>query len=171
MAAPYIVSTRTPASSVALVAAIVVVAALAAAPAFASRGMVQDLFFILTMLTLAQFWNLLAGYGGLVSVGQQAFVGIGAYALYGAVILGGADPVVSILFAGLAALILAVAGFIPGLLLSFVMYDFVGGATFLPLRLDLRMGVSVFLMIFAMCAVAGLLAVRKLRDANPADMF
>lgn len=70
-----------------------------------------------------------------------------------------------------AALILAVAGFIPGLLLSFVMYDFVGSATFLPLRLDLQMGVSVFLMIFTMCAVAGLLAVRKLRDANPADMF
>jgi putative ABC transport system permease protein len=70
-----------------------------------------------------------------------------------------------------AALILAVAGFIPGLLLSFVLYDFVGGATFLPLRLDFQMGLSVFLMIFAMCAIAGLLAVRKLRDANPADMF
>jgi putative ABC transport system permease protein len=70
-----------------------------------------------------------------------------------------------------AALILAVAGFIPGLLLSFVMYDFVGSATFLPLRLDFQLGASVFLMIFAMCAIAGLLAVRKLRDANPADMF
>ncbi|MGG5817654.1 ABC transporter permease DevC [Falsiroseomonas sp. HW251] len=70
-----------------------------------------------------------------------------------------------------AALILAVAGFVPGLLLSFLLYDFVGSATFLPLRLDVQMGVSVFLMIFAMCVVAGLLAVRKLRDANPADMF
>ena len=70
-----------------------------------------------------------------------------------------------------AALILAVAGFIPGLVLSFLLYDVVGGATFLPLRLDVRLGASVFSMIFAMCAVAGLLAVRKLRDANPADMF
>ena len=70
-----------------------------------------------------------------------------------------------------AALILAVAGFIPGLVLSFLLYDVVGGATFLPLRLDVRLGASVFAMIFAMCAVAGLLAVRKLRDANPADMF
>ena len=70
-----------------------------------------------------------------------------------------------------AAVILAVAGFIPGLLLSFLMYDFVGSATFLPLRLDVPLGASVFLMIFGMCAVAGLLAVRKLRDANPADMF
>jgi putative ABC transport system permease protein len=31
--------------------------------------------------------------------------------------------------------------------------------------------VGVFLMIFAMCGLAGLLAMRKLRDANPADMF
>ncbi|MCZ8147223.1 MAG: FtsX-like permease family protein, partial [Roseomonas sp.] len=70
-----------------------------------------------------------------------------------------------------AALILAVAGFIPGLLLSFLLYDFVGSATFLPLRLDATMGITVFVMIFVMCGVAGLLAVRKLRDANPADMF
>jgi branched-chain amino acid transport system permease protein len=104
----YSVTTRTPASSVAMIVALLVVGALFAAPAYASRGLIQDLFFILTMLTLAQFWNLLAGYGGLVSVGQQAFVGLGAYALYGAVILGGVDPVVSILIAGLAALVLAV---------------------------------------------------------------
>jgi len=70
-----------------------------------------------------------------------------------------------------AALILAVAGFVPGLLLSFLLYDVVGGATFLPLRLDFPLGASVFAMIFTMCAIAGLLAVRKLRDANPADMF
>jgi branched-chain amino acid transport system permease protein len=33
-------------------------------------------------LALAQLWNLLAGYAGLVSVGQQAFVGLGAYAMF-----------------------------------------------------------------------------------------
>ena len=108
MAMTYAVTTRTPASSVAMIVALIIVACLFAAPAFASRGLIQDLFFILTMLTLAQFWNLLAGYGGLVSVGQQAFVGLGAYALYGMVILTGADPVVSILFAGTAALVLAI---------------------------------------------------------------
>jgi branched-chain amino acid transport system permease protein len=31
------------------------------------------------VLTMASMWNLLAGYAGLVSVGQQAFVGLGAY--------------------------------------------------------------------------------------------
>jgi putative ABC transport system permease protein len=70
-----------------------------------------------------------------------------------------------------AALILAVGGFIPGLALSWFLYDIVGSATFLPLRLDLPLALTVFAMIFTMCAIAGLLAVRKLRDANPADMF
>ncbi len=54
--------------------------------------MIQDLFFILTMLVLAQCWNLLAGYAGLISVGQQAFVGFGAYALFAFVSLLGLDP-------------------------------------------------------------------------------
>jgi branched-chain amino acid transport system permease protein len=104
----YRVTSRTTGSSLAMITALVLIAVLVAAPAFASRGTIQDLFFILTMLTLAQFWNLLAGYGGLVSVGQQAFVGLGAYALYGSVILAGVDPVVSILIAGLASLLLAI---------------------------------------------------------------
>jgi putative ABC transport system permease protein len=70
-----------------------------------------------------------------------------------------------------AALILAVAGFVPGMLVSVLLYDLVGGATFLPLAMDLPRATTVFAMIFTMCAVAGLLAMRKLRDANPADMF
>lgn len=105
---PYAVSTRTPASSVALTLGVALVVLLYIAPLFAARGLIQDLFFILTMLTLAQFWNLLAGYGGLVSVGQQAFVGIGAYALFGGVILGAMDPVLAIFMSGLAALLLAI---------------------------------------------------------------
>ncbi len=42
----------------------------------------RDLVELLTLLALAQMWNLLAGYAGLVSIGQQAFIGIGAYSLY-----------------------------------------------------------------------------------------
>ncbi|WP_237216768.1 ABC transporter permease DevC [Falsiroseomonas oryziterrae] len=70
-----------------------------------------------------------------------------------------------------AALILAIAGFLPGLALSTFLYDLVGSATFLPLRMEPALALTVFGMIFSMCAIAGLLAVRKLRDANPADMF
>jgi len=70
-----------------------------------------------------------------------------------------------------AALILAVTGFIPGLIVSTLLYDVIGSATFLPLAMDAARGAWVFAMIFTMCAIAGLLAMRKLRDANPADMF
>ena len=45
----------------------------------ATRDLIQDLIFVFYMLALAQCWNLLAGYAGLVSVGQQAFVGLGGY--------------------------------------------------------------------------------------------
>lgn len=102
------VQTQTSASRIAGLIALMLLVLAVILPAFAGRGLIQDMFFILTMLVLAQWWNLLAGYGGLVSVGQQAFVGIGAYALFGAVILWGLDPVPSILIAGFAALVLAV---------------------------------------------------------------
>lgn len=70
-----------------------------------------------------------------------------------------------------AALLLAVLGFLPGAVLSVLLYDVVGAATFLPLAMDLERLLAVFAMIFGMCAAAGLLAVRKLKDADPADMF
>lgn len=79
-----------------------------AMPAIAPRAMVQDLFGILTLLVLAMNWNMLAGFAGLVSVGQQAFVGVGAYAMFGAIILWGLDPLLGVLIGGLAAAAFAV---------------------------------------------------------------
>jgi branched-chain amino acid transport system permease protein len=102
------VTTRTRASSIAGITALGLILFGLILPAFASRSLIQDLFFILTMLTLAQLWNLIAGFGGTVSVGQQAFVGIGAYAMFGGVILWGWDPVPAILLGGLAAFLLAI---------------------------------------------------------------
>ena len=99
--------TSTGVSRAAGVIAVLAIAALAVLPLFAGRSLVQDVFFILTTLVLAQFWNLLAGYGGLVSVGQQAFVGIGGYALFGLVILAGIDPILAVPLAGCVALALA----------------------------------------------------------------
>ena len=45
-------------------------------------------------------WNLLAGYAGLVSVGQQAFVGLGGYLLFALVIMLDVHPIAAILIAG-----------------------------------------------------------------------
>ena len=105
---PWKIETRTKASTTfAIVAALVILLAFTA-PLFVSRGVLQDLFLILTMLVLAQNWNLLAGYAGLVSVGQQAFVGFGAYAMFAFVILAGFDPLAAILLAGIASALLAI---------------------------------------------------------------
>ncbi|MCA0204206.1 MAG: branched-chain amino acid ABC transporter permease [Proteobacteria bacterium] len=106
--APWRATTRTRTGTLVALLALALIVAGLVLPAFASRRLIQDLFYILTMLTLAQIWNLLAGYGGLVSVGQQAFVGIGAYALFGGVILGGMDPLLAILLGGAAGLVLAI---------------------------------------------------------------
>jgi branched-chain amino acid transport system permease protein len=62
-------------------------------------------FFIL--VTMATMWNLLAGYAGMVSIGQQAFVGLGAYAILYLAIKG-MSPFVAIPFAALACAVLAV---------------------------------------------------------------
>jgi len=96
-----------------LIAGIVVLAALSALPAFAARSLLQDLFVLFTLVALAQYWNLLAGFAGLVSVGQQAFVGLGGYALFAAVIYAGFDPLLAILLAGvLCGLVAAPTAFI-----------------------------------------------------------
>ena len=102
------VKTQTRASRSTAIAVLLLLVVAIVLPAFAGRALIQDLFFILTMLVLAQWWNLLAGYGEMVSIGQQAFVGIGAYALFGSVILWGLDPVPALLLSGVAALVLAV---------------------------------------------------------------
>jgi branched-chain amino acid transport system permease protein len=104
----YKIAVATRATPYWLAAGIVLVVILVGLPAFAGRALLQDLFFVLTMAALAQYWNLLAGYAGLVSVGQQAFVGIGGYALFAAVIYAGLDPVAAIPVAGIAAGALAV---------------------------------------------------------------
>jgi branched-chain amino acid transport system permease protein len=55
------------------------VVALAFVPAL-NAGVVQDMTGLLILVLMAVTWNALAGYGGLVSIGQQAYIGLGAYA-------------------------------------------------------------------------------------------
>lgn len=76
-------------------------------PFMADRGVVQDLIFVFYMLALAQLWNLLAGYAGLVSVGQQAFVGLGGYMLFAFTVHGGVDALPAIVLSGVVAFLFA----------------------------------------------------------------
>jgi branched-chain amino acid transport system permease protein len=92
----------------------VALAALAAAPAWAGRDDLRLLSEVYSYVALASLWNLLAGYAGLVSVGQQAYVGLGAYVLFASSILLGLHPLIGVLVAGpvAAAVALPVAGLI-----------------------------------------------------------
>src|SRR5215467_5401789 len=85
-----------PASLVAAALGAVALTILAALPAFAGRELIQSLIFVFYMLALAQCWNLLAGQAGLISVGQQAFVGLGGYLLFALTIIAGLDPLLAI---------------------------------------------------------------------------
>ena len=64
-----------------LVVAILVLA-LILVPVFGSRQAVNLMAEISAVLTIALMWNLLAGFGGIVFMGFQVFVGIGGYAVF-----------------------------------------------------------------------------------------
>ena len=76
------VTRSTPASRAGAVAALVLVGVLITGPYWLSRADARLMVEVFYFLALAQMWNLLAGYGGLVSVGQQAFLGLGGYLLF-----------------------------------------------------------------------------------------
>ena len=92
--------------SLAVFAALIVV--LGFAPLWAGRDGLRLLGEIFAYVALASLWNLLAGYAGLVSVGQQAFVGLGGYVLFGLAILAGVPPLWAIPAAGLIGAVAAV---------------------------------------------------------------
>src|SRR6185312_9669962 len=64
------------------VVALIALAVLVAMPWWGDAGQMRLVAEMAYYLALAQLWNLLAGYAGLVSVGQQAYVGLGGYALF-----------------------------------------------------------------------------------------
>jgi branched-chain amino acid transport system permease protein len=97
-----------------LIGAVVAVAVLAYLPYVVYEGTTSLLVQFFILLILASMWNLLAGYAGLVSVGQQAFVGLGSYAVL-IVGLRGANPFFGIPVAAAAC---GVAGLIVWWLLS-----------------------------------------------------
>lgn len=70
----------TPSSIVATASGSALIVFLAAGPLFFNANLIDRLTIFFIYVILAAMWNALAGYGGLISVGQQAFFGLGAYA-------------------------------------------------------------------------------------------
>ena len=81
---------------------------LIAAPYYMGRSELYLLVEVFSYLALASLWNLLAGYTGLFSVGQQGFVGLGGYALFALTIFFRVPPILAVLAAGVLAALLAI---------------------------------------------------------------
>tara|TARA_R110000868_G_scaffold240916_6_gene495528 strand:+ start:786 stop:1808 length:1023 start_codon:yes stop_codon:yes gene_type:complete len=87
-------SSRT--SRAAAIVAVLLLAFLIAAPWWAGRADLRLFGEIYLYVALACLWNFLAGYAGLVSVGQQAFVGFGGYCLFALAIFAGVHPLLAV---------------------------------------------------------------------------
>ncbi|MBT8049180.1 MAG: FtsX-like permease family protein [Xanthomonadales bacterium] len=69
------------------------------------------------------------------------------------------------------AVILAVLGYLPGVAIVYWLYGKAAAATNLPLYITQERAITVFLMTLGMCAISALMAVRKVRRLDPAEVF
>ena len=102
------VERATRASRIGLVVGILLLIALVSMPWWAGRADMRTVTEFMYVLALAQMWNLLAGYGGMLSVGQQGFLGLGGYALVVLSSKWGLNPFVTVLLSGVVVAIIAV---------------------------------------------------------------
>jgi putative ABC transport system permease protein len=69
------------------------------------------------------------------------------------------------------ALLLAVLGYIPAFALAVLLYDLTANATLLPIAMTFNRAMLVLGLTVSMCFISGAMAVRRLRAADPADIF
>lgn len=69
------------------------------------------------------------------------------------------------------ALILAILGYIPGFGFAMIQYTMARNATLLPIAMTATRAITVIILTILMCFISGAIAVRKLRSADPADIF
>ncbi len=115
-------STRT--SRAVLVVGLVLIALAATLPAWApaevASSWMRELVEIACYFLFAMMWNLLAGYGGMVSIGQQAFFGIGGYVMLALGNFAGVNAFVAVPIGAIAAGLVAVP-------VSFIAFRLAGG--------------------------------------------
>jgi len=103
-AATYSVERGGAASRTAGIAALIAVAFLCTAPWWAESGWMREFNEMACYLIFAMMWNLLAGYGGMVSIGQQAYLGLGGYTLVALGNFTGMNPFLAVPLGALAAM-------------------------------------------------------------------
>jgi branched-chain amino acid transport system permease protein len=107
-----IVRRHTTSSVIALCLGVIIVVAIPTMPFWASAGHIRWVVELCCLIAIAQMWNLLAGYAGLVSVGQQAFIGCGGYGLF---ILSGNfefNPFIAVPFAAILPALVSIPAYL-----------------------------------------------------------
>ncbi|MBR0687798.1 branched-chain amino acid ABC transporter permease [Bradyrhizobium manausense] len=107
VASDYVVERWSAAERRAALGAVVLFVVLAAVPTLCSGQVIDKLTTLFVYILLAAMWNLLSGYAGLVSVGQQAYFGVGAYFALRLVSFG-IEPYPALLLGALVAAAIAV---------------------------------------------------------------
>jgi putative ABC transport system permease protein len=69
------------------------------------------------------------------------------------------------------SLVLAFFGFIPGFIVALGLYSVITAVTFIPILMNLNRALLVLGLTIVMCAGSGAIAMRKLKEADPADIF
>jgi branched-chain amino acid transport system permease protein len=102
------VQRATTSSRIAMTLGLLVLIALVGMPWWATSGNIRWAIELSCYIAIAQMWNLLAGYAGLVSVGQQAFIGVAGYMLFVLAQNFGVNPFAAVVMSLIAPAILAV---------------------------------------------------------------
>src|SRR5262245_1678358 len=97
------VERQTQASRVAAAVALALLVLAASMPWWADSAWMREFVEIGCYFIFAAMWNLLAGYGGMVSIGQQGFFGVGGYVMLALGNFAGFNPFVAVPVAALAA--------------------------------------------------------------------
>jgi putative ABC transport system permease protein len=69
------------------------------------------------------------------------------------------------------AFLLAVVGYLPGFACALVLYNVARDATLLPIFMSYDRAIMVIMLTILMCFISGMIAIRKLGSADPADIF
>jgi branched-chain amino acid transport system permease protein len=101
----------TPSSHVAITLSVIALLVMLSLPWWADSGLMRSVIELSCYIVLAQMWNLLAGYAGLVSVGQQAFIGISGYAMFILANKLGVNPFVASILCLVAPALLAIPAY------------------------------------------------------------
>jgi len=103
-----VVSRQTRGGRAALTLAVGALVLMISMPWWADAGTTRSVVEFSCYLALAAMWNLLAGYAGMVSIGQQAFLGVAAYAMFALSHHYGVDPFMAAGICLVAPVLLAV---------------------------------------------------------------